>query len=117
MGRDSLERISPRALKNEALSYWFATESRDALPNHHLAGDRNVKGSGGGSCGTGGITSTKIVNLHPQGANSIWTEELHVKAGNLSVVDGSVHQLSFAALTVFLEHTGDSNLSNCILLP
>jgi len=105
------------ALQNNALSYWFASEAMKERPNHHLAGDRNINGGGGGSCGTGGITSPDIINLRPLDDRVEWDETMHERSGNVVILDGSVQHLTYAGLTVFLELTGDDNLSNCILKP
>ncbi len=99
-------------LKNKAVSYFFASEARDILPQHHLAGDRNIKGN---------ISRCGVVNLDgvtfasPEVAE--WENDIHQRAGNIAVVDGSVRQLNYSGLTQFLLNTGDSNLSNCILIP
>jgi prepilin-type N-terminal cleavage/methylation domain-containing protein len=101
-------------LKDNALSYFLASEARDSLPQHHLAGDRNVKGRDGASCGVVGIYNV-ITMIPPEIAE--WDNTIHQRAGNFAVVDGSVRQLNFAGLTQFLYNTGDTNLSNCILKP
>lgn len=101
-------------LKDKALSYFFASEARDILPQHHLAGDRGIKGNEGSSCGVGNIYGV-ITSISP-GVGE-WDDTLHRRAGNIAVVDGSVRQLNYAQLTQFLLNTGDTNLSNCILKP
>ncbi|MCX7872101.1 MAG: type II secretion system GspH family protein [Verrucomicrobiae bacterium] len=101
-------------LKDKALSYFIATEARETLPQHHLAGDRNVKGSDGGSCMVAGIYGG-ITSLYPD--SSEWDNSIHQKSGNIAVTDGSVRQLSYSGLTTFLYNTGDTNYSNCILKP
>ncbi len=101
---------------NAALSYWFASESKEQLPNHHLVGDRNIQGNLTGRCGTGAITGN-IYNLYPEDNDVGWDETMHQRAGNIAITDGSVQNLNYAQLTIFLELTGDNNLSNCILKP
>ena len=101
-------------LKNKAVSYFIATEARETLPQHHLVGDRNVKGQDGGSCMVAGIFGS-ITSLYPD--NAEWDNGIHQKSGNIAVTDGSVRQLSYAGLTSFLWNTGDTNYSNCILKP
>lgn len=101
-------------LKDNALSYFMAPEARDLLPQHHLAGDRNVRGNEGRTCGVIGINGV-VTMIPPEVAE--WDNTIHQRAGNFAVVDGSVRQLSFAGLTQFLFNTGDTNLSNCILKP
>ena len=101
-------------LKDKALSYFFASEARDILPQHHLAGDRSLKGRDGATCGVVNIRGV-ITMASPEVGE--WDFELHQRAGNIAVVDGSVRQLNYAGLTQFLLNTGDTNLSNCILKP
>jgi prepilin-type N-terminal cleavage/methylation domain-containing protein len=101
-------------LKDNALSYFLASEARETLPQHHLAGDRNVKGQDGSSCMVVGIFGS-ITTLYPD--NAEWDNGIHQKSGNIAVTDGSVRQLSYAGLTSFLWNTGDTNFSNCILKP
>lgn len=101
-------------LKDKALSYFFASEARDLLPQHHLAGDRNVKGRDGATCGVVSLVGV-ITYLGPEIAE--WDNDMHQRAGNIAVVDGSVRQLNFSGLTQFLLNTGDTNLSNCALKP
>ncbi|MGC8887934.1 MAG: type II secretion system protein [Verrucomicrobiia bacterium] len=101
-------------LKDKALSYFFASEARDALPQHHLAGDRNARGRDGTTCGVVNLVGV-ITMLSPEIAE--WDNDMHQKVGNIAVVDGSVRQLNFMGLTQFLLNTGDTNLSNCILKP
>ncbi len=101
-------------LKDKALSYFFASEARDALPNHHLAGDRNINGREGASCGVVDLRGV-ITMISPEVGE--WDNNIHQRAGNIAVVDGSVRQLNFVQLTIFLQNAGDTNFSNCILKP
>lgn len=101
-------------LKDKALSYFFASEARDILPQHHLAGDRNLKGRDGTSCGV--VNLVGVITMASPDIGE-WDTDMHQKAGNIAVVDGSVRQFNFAGLTQFLLNTGDTNLSNCILKP
>lgn len=101
-------------LKDETLSYFFASEARDALPQHHIAGDRNVRGRDGATCGV--VDLRGVITMLPPDTSE-WDNTMHMRAGNIAVVDGSVRQLNFAGLTLFLLNAGDTNLSNCILKP
>ncbi|MEI7728612.1 MAG: type II secretion system protein [Verrucomicrobiota bacterium] len=100
---------------NLALSYFLGAEASDDLPRYHLAGDRNVYGKDGGTCGVAQI-SNNITTLYPDTCD--WgATNLHLGAGNIVGVDGSVVQLNYPKLVDFMWNTGDSNLSNCILRP
>ena len=101
-------------LKDQSLSYFFATEAGDYVPRHHLAGDRNVIGRDGTSCGVVELVGV-ITSLYPDYAD--WGKDIHVNSGNIAMVDGSVQQFNYAGLHKFLWTAGDTNLSNCVLKP
>ncbi len=104
------------ALKDSALSYWIGCEAGDYLPGHELAGDRNANGRNNLTCGVVGLTGS-ITSLNPNYPETEWDNTMHVRAGNIVLVDGSVQQFGYAALQDFLWSSGDTNLSNCILKP
>ena len=91
-------------LKDANLSYFAGLEADELRPQSMLAGDRNV---------TGTYNSTPCPALNsiwiglglvgvPMGssidANSSWTKDLHHGAGNVTLSDGSVHQLTSPSL-------------------
>jgi prepilin-type N-terminal cleavage/methylation domain-containing protein len=104
------------ALKKQALSYWFACEACEYVPNHHLAGDRNAIGRDNLTCGVVDLTNL-ITALNPIYPEVDWDSSIHVDRGNIALVDGSVQQFGYGALITFLWQTGDTNYSNCILKP
>jgi prepilin-type processing-associated H-X9-DG protein len=101
-------------LGNKALSYFLAAEANETLPAHHLAGDRNLEGQEGRTCGVADLIDC-VTMLFPN--NSGWDYTIHGFAGNIALVDGSVQELNGLALNAFLEQTGDTNFTNCILKP
>jgi prepilin-type N-terminal cleavage/methylation domain-containing protein len=103
-------------LKNSALSYWIGCEAGDYLPGHELAGDRNAIGRDNLTCGVVGLVGS-ITSLNPLYPETEWDSTMHVRAGNIVLVDGSVQQFGYAALQQFLLTTGDTNFSNCVLKP
>jgi prepilin-type N-terminal cleavage/methylation domain-containing protein len=103
-------------LKDSALSYWIGCEAGDYLPGHELAGDRNANGRNNTSCGVVGLNFT-VTSLNPNFPETEWDSTMHVRAGNIALVDGSVQQFGYAGLQDFLLNSGDTNLSNCILKP
>ncbi|HMJ90591.1 MAG TPA: type II secretion system protein [Candidatus Acidoferrum sp.] len=108
--------IGFNALKNSALSYWIGCEAGDYMPSHELAGDRNAMGRNNLTCAVVGLTGS-ITSLNPTYPETEWDNTIHVRAGNIVLVDGSVQQFGYAALQDFLWSSGDTNLSNCILKP
>ena len=104
------------ALTNNALSFFVGTEADQSRPNMHIAGDRNLLGRDGQSCGPAGMASG-ITTLNPVNDNPRWSSSIHTSVGNMALTDGSVHQFSTPALIQHLYQTGDPNLSNCILKP
>ena len=102
-----------RTLKNMAISYAIGTSAGSDKPGMHLAGDRNLIGQDGQSCGPAAINGV-ITQLKPAD-NPRWDNTMHVNAGNMVLADGSAHQFSQAALTNQMANTGDSR--NCSLKP
>jgi prepilin-type processing-associated H-X9-DG protein len=104
-------------LGDSAVSYFVGTEASEDRPFMHLAGDRNAIGNDNGSCPTAEIL-TGITTLNPNTTPNIdWGSDIHGKAGNMLMCDGSVQQLTVSGLKRHLVDTGDPNLSNCILKP
>jgi hypothetical protein len=97
-------------------SYFLCGDAAEAYPQMILTGDRNIGNSGGGT----GLTSGQPApNMTKFGTNSVssggisssgsqpyawgWTAtDLHQKAGNLGVADGSVQQATCAGLMTSL---------------
>jgi prepilin-type N-terminal cleavage/methylation domain-containing protein len=99
--------------KNNALSYFIGSEAQEDRPNMHVAGDRHVLGLDGQNCGPAQLVGVATV----LSTNAAWDNILHQRAGNMALVDGSVHQFSLYSLRNHLTQTGDPNLSNCVLKP
>ena len=100
-------------MKNAAVSYAIGTSAGPDKPGMHLAGDRNLIGEDGQSCGpaaiNGVITQLKIAD------NPRWDNTIHINAGNMILADGSAHQFNQAGLSNQMANTGDSR--NCSLKP
>ena len=80
----------------------------------HVAGDRNVMGNDGQSCHIAQIVGT-VTSL--PSATADWKNEIHGQAGNMTMGDGSVQQLTPNGLRRHLKQAGDPNDSNCVLKP
>jgi prepilin-type processing-associated H-X9-DG protein len=104
------------ALGNKAVSYFVGTEASEDRPFMHLAGDRNILGEDNQSCITAEISSG-ITMLKPANPDVRWDSDIHSRAGNMLMCDGSVQQLTQNGLKRHLDATGDPNLSNCVLKP
>ena len=102
-----------RTLKNSAISYAVGTSAGPDKPDMHLAGDRNLVGRDGQSCGPAAITGV-ITQLAP-GDNPRWDNSLHLNAGNMVMADGSARQLSQSGFADAMTHSGDTR--NCALKP
>jgi prepilin-type N-terminal cleavage/methylation domain-containing protein len=102
-----------RTLKNTAISYAVGTSAGPDKPGMHLAGDRNLLGHDGQSCGPAAINGV-ITQLAP-GDNPRWDTSMHVNAGNMVMADGSGRQLSQSGFTDAMNNSGDTR--NCALKP
>jgi prepilin-type N-terminal cleavage/methylation domain-containing protein len=102
-----------RTLKDGAVSYAIGTSAAPERPGMHLAGDRNLLGQNGQSCGPAAINGF-ITQLKP-GDNPHWDNTLHMNAGNMVLADGSAHMFSQTGLTNAMANSGDSR--NCSLKP
>jgi competence protein ComGC len=74
---------------NQNISYFVGLEADETKPQMILSGDRNI---------TGGVLTNGNVMLCKSNTVLSWTEAIHNKIGNVSLADGSVHQLSDTAL-------------------
>jgi prepilin-type processing-associated H-X9-DG protein len=102
--------------RNQAVSYFVGTEATEDRPFMHLAGDRNVLGNPNQNCAPAQINGV-ITTLDPNTTDVRWDSDIHDKAGNMLMCDGSVQLLTTSQLKRHLLGTGDPNLSNCILKP
>ena len=86
-------------LNNQNLSYFVGLDADDSFSRRLLDGDRNLTGEAQPQNG--------ILKLAPGDVVS-WTSKIHVNAGNVGVVDGSVQQCSNASLQSLLKYSGSS---------
>ena len=71
------------SLSNSNVSYFVGLDADESKPERLLAGDRNI---------TGGGLSNGFLRLLKPNDPAGWTKEIHVKAGNIGLSDGSVLQ-------------------------
>ncbi|MEO6183887.1 MAG: type II secretion system protein, partial [Verrucomicrobiota bacterium] len=74
-------------LSNSNLSYFISLDANDKLPQTVLAGDRNITNGFAPRNGILDLTTNQMVGF---------TDEMHLKQGNIAVGDGSVQQVSSA---------------------
>ena len=81
-----------------ALSYFLCGDASDNYPQMVLTGDRNLGTSGTPNAAP---TTTNLVTSSKQPGNTFWpwsTGDLHQKAGNLGIADGSAQQVTIAGV-------------------
>jgi prepilin-type N-terminal cleavage/methylation domain-containing protein/prepilin-type processing-associated H-X9-DG protein len=110
--------VGLKDLKGNAVSYFIATEAIESFSRNHLTGDRNVSGNPNTCVGVKPLPISTVTELRPS-SNPQWDGTIHVNAGNMAMVDGSVQQLTQGSLMAHLNQTEDlnNNQSNCILKP
>jgi prepilin-type N-terminal cleavage/methylation domain-containing protein len=109
-------------------SYMLCGDAQEAYPQMILTGDRNI-GSATGSgqpavnlsgfgtnnvCNTPAVNGGSVVGGSGYGANSWWgwtSTDLHQKAGNLGIADGSVSQTTSSGLMTDLLNATNSTSS------
>ncbi len=79
---------------NANLSYFVALDADGTKPQRLLSGDRNI---------TGGVLSNRFLRLLWATNEVGWTTELHNRAGNVGLADGSVQQVTDRSLQRQLE--------------
>jgi prepilin-type processing-associated H-X9-DG protein len=94
------------SLRNSNLSYFIGLDVSETDPQTFLSGDRNITN---GTLVKNGVL--ELTPAHPPG----WTAEMHKKVGNVLLADGSVQQLSRAALQNAATNT--VAVTNRLLIP
>lgn len=94
------------SLERENISRFVGLDARDTKPDLLLAGDRNLA--------TNGVLLTGIAALGTS-TNIGYSRDLHDGAGNVVLVDGSVHRVTAALLHQQLLKSGDA--TNRVLFP
>jgi prepilin-type N-terminal cleavage/methylation domain-containing protein len=84
------------------ISYFVCGDASDAYPQMILTGDRNVgqlAAAGTGPALTTNVSSSYTLATTMSPSRSSWTaNDLHQKAGNLGIADGSVQQVTVSGL-------------------
>jgi len=93
-------------LSNRNLSYFVGLDADEHDPQTILSGDRNISTNGSMVSGILPLTGKPAVS---------WTKEIHVHRGNIGLADGSVQQVSDAAL--MSQINSSTNLSARLAIP
>ncbi|MCU0783660.1 MAG: prepilin-type N-terminal cleavage/methylation domain-containing protein [Verrucomicrobia bacterium] len=120
-----------------AVSYFVGVDADEQSPQTFLAGDHNMGLGTGGSATVAPTTPTpaqtfgdgagKFQALGTNNFNVGWADNMHQKAGNVGLGDGSVQGFTSSKLREALRNTGDSGSSaargnmpagyNCLQFP
>ena len=115
--------------QNNSLSYFYCVNVNDTLPNMVLAGDRNLDTSANLVTSSGTMTCTTAAQpVNTNCANSVtanavapvvgWNSGTHNNAGDVTLADGSVQQMSNGKLKTQMLQTYDApGAINWIMLP
>jgi prepilin-type N-terminal cleavage/methylation domain-containing protein len=110
--------LSPNPTSITHISYFVGGDAADAYPQMILDGDRNVGGTQTAGVGvpTNNLCSANSWSFWTgTGANAYyaWTiNDLHLKAGNIGLADGSVEQVSVSGLqTAMVAGTNSASVS------
>jgi type II secretory pathway pseudopilin PulG len=97
-------------------SYFFGKDADETQPAMFLVGDRHVATqqsptaygvSPSGANATQGAIYSMGTNFFATALYPAWTDKLHQKLGNIGLCDGSVQELTSAAMRQAATHTGD----------
>jgi len=95
-GKTRVADFSPTNFQSANLSFFVGFEATASLSMSVLSGDRHIVDSAGGEPGRGTCDS---VNTTASELRSVatgtyqWDSSIHVRGGNLSLTDGSVHKV------------------------
>ena len=106
------------ALRNAALGYFIGIEASTEKSSMHLLGDENIFSETNNlACDPGGVTCA-ATRLRPDDIDQpSWDWNVHVRAGNMAMVDGSVQRYNQRSVLRHLASSGSQNLDNCIIKP
>ncbi len=91
-----------------SVSFLIGTNATENLPRLILLGDRNVTGGGGG-------LDPSWSTFLGSSIDAAWDKELHVRAGNLAMADGSVQGTKTPVLREIISAEIASGISNVVL--
>ena len=90
------------------VSYLFGTNAVENIPQSILLGDRNITGGGGGlDPSWSAFLGTSI--------DAAWNAEVHNRAGNLSMSDGSIRTVKTPGLRETISTEIAAGITNVVL--
>ncbi len=90
-----------------SVSYFISTNSSENLPESILLGDRNVIGGGGGLDPSWSVFLGSSID-------AAWDKDIHVRAGNLGMADGSTRSCTTPALRTLISAELAAGLTNVV---
>lgn len=90
-----------------AVSYFFSTNATESNPTFILLGDRNVTGGGGGYDPSWSVFLGSSID-------AAWDKDLHIRAGNLAMADGSVRPTKTPTLRELISAEIATGLTNVV---
>jgi prepilin-type N-terminal cleavage/methylation domain-containing protein len=102
------------AAQDGRLSYFIATDADETRPTRILSGDRNITGGGGGGIFTTGPTAgnKRVFNNKAEADTATFGTEIHIKAGNVGLSDGSVAQVTTETVRRTIHQAGSDATSS-----
>lgn len=118
---DQRQRIDSIVLvRNTNVSYFVGIEAHEDQPNILIAGDRNIEGGRPKrNCPVAEVYNVATEFSKVEIPNAGWSKAAHRRRGNITLGDGSAHQVSAPELRDALFGSGDDegSFNNHILLP
>ena len=90
-----------------AVSFFFSTNATESNPTFILLGDRNVTGGGGGLDPSWSVFLGSSID-------AAWDKDMHVRAGNLAMADGSVRTTKTPLLRELISAQIATGLTNVV---
>jgi prepilin-type N-terminal cleavage/methylation domain-containing protein len=103
--------------KDARLSYFVTQDADEAKPNKILSGDRNIYGHVGGAGPAPNEGSKGDYNTKAQSDAAQFSADVHLKAGNVGLSDGSVSQVNNQNLRNAINQAGDVNAAGNFTSP
>jgi prepilin-type N-terminal cleavage/methylation domain-containing protein/prepilin-type processing-associated H-X9-DG protein len=104
--------------RDNSLSYFIGVDADETKPSRMLSGDRNISGgSGSGGVFTQAPTvgSKQVFNNETESRRAEFNTEIHSKAGNVGLADGSVAQVTSELVKRSVHQAGSSETSSSTL--
>jgi len=100
--------------RDNALSYFIGVDADETRPSRILSGDRNITGGSatGGFPGSPTVGSKQVFTAQADSLRAEFTTDIHSKAGNVGLSDGSVAQVTSELVKRSIHQAGSSETSS-----